>query len=709
MEETIVDLPRRGPGGQADNPIFEGLNPRQREAVEAVTGTVCILAGAGSGKTTTITRRLANQVVSAAFPAEALLAVTFTDKAAGEMRNRLGRLGAAGIHARTFHAAAFQQLRYFRPDDIGSVLSSKGEILGPLKRGLPKPHRFVPVVDIAGEVEWAKNQRITPQSYLTSLGTHAPPIPAELVQSLFARYEQLKRSRGAIDFEDMLELAIRMFEEDGAVTTAFHERYHAFTVDEFQDVNLLQATLLDRWLGDREDLCVVGDDYQAIYSFTGASPSYLLELPERFQRATTITLETNYRSSPEILDLANLLVPRLGGSRKVLEPSRSSGPQPVVRGFDGSGSELRFITQEIRKLHSAGVPYEDIAILYRINVRAEDYEEALADAKIPCKLWDDSLLQRPAARQLQPRLRRASSRTDVAERVAAIAAELGYREEIPQDVGRQEFSRQKDLARFVRMAQVFDDGTSTIEAFMHDISLRYARDARAGGVNLLTLHRAKGLEFEAVFLPKVEQNELPHRRAELAEERRLFYVGLTRAKRFLYVTWSERGRAQRSTFVSEIKPNAEGAPGSPRSRAEFVSARDGIPAEVGLSLTAPGGYAGDVVELTETGAVLELDGGTNLVVPFGEVVTSGDKKAPLLKPVEPDPGAELIEALKSWRRERAQNDGVPAFIVMHDSTLEQIAEQRPGSVVALARVEGIGPKKIDLYGADILSVVTPYS
>jgi DNA helicase-2/ATP-dependent DNA helicase PcrA len=708
VEETIGTVPGTAAyGGNAS--IFEGLNPRQQQAVETVNGTVCILAGAGSGKTTTITRRLANQVASGAFPAEALLAVTFTDKAAGEMRDRLARLGVSGVQARTFHAAAFQQLRFFRPDEVGTVLSSKGEILGPLKRSLPKPHRFVPVIDIAGEIEWAKNQRITPDGYPTALGEHSPPIPADLMARMFQRYEEQKRKRGAIDFEDMLELTVRMFEEDAVVASTFQERYRAFTVDEFQDVNLLQATLLDLWVGERDDLCVVGDDYQAIYSFTGASPGYLLELPERSQRATTVTLETNYRSSPEILDLANKLVPRLGGSRKVLEPSRPSGPGPVVRGFDGTDSELRFIAQEIAKLHSAGVPYEDMAILYRINIRAEDYEEALAAKGIPSKLWDDSLLERPAARQLQPRLRRAEADADVAGRVAQIAADLGYREEMPADVGRQEFGRQKDLARFVRMAQVFDDGSKTVQDFMHDISLRFGRGSKAGGVNLLTLHRSKGLEFEAVFVPKVEQNELPHRRAETAEERRLFYVGLTRAKRFLYVTWSERGRSQASPFVSEIRSLSEASRG-PRSTAEFAAARDGIAAEVGLSLTVPGGYTGEIVELTPGGAVLELDGGTNLVVPFGETVASEDKKAPLLRPAGVvEPNSEVVDALKAWRRERSQSDGVPAYVVMHDATLEQIAGEKPTSLVKLARIDGIGPKKLDLYGDDILKTLAPFS
>jgi DNA helicase II / ATP-dependent DNA helicase PcrA len=228
-------------------------------------------------------------------------------------------------------------------------------------------------------------------------------------------------------------------------------------------------------------------------------------------------------------------------------------------------------------------------------------------------------------------------------------------------------------------------------------------------VNLLTLHRSKGLEFEAVFVPKVEQNELPHRRAETAEERRLFYVGITRAKRFLFVTWSERGRSQASPFIGEIR--SLGAPSAgPLSGAEFAAARDGIAAETGLQLTVPGGYTGEIVELTAAGAVLELDGGTNLVVPFGETVTAGDRKAPLLKPAKLVlPNQELVDALKAWRLERSRADGVPAFVVLHDKTLDEIADLKPTSLVKLARVEGIGPKKLDLYGEDILKVIAPFN
>ena len=310
--------------------VFAGLNPEQRRAVEAVRGPVCILAGAGSGKTTTITHRIANQVASGAFAPGEILAVTFTDKAATEMRERLARLGATGVPARTFHAAALAQLRYFRGEELGEVLPSKAPVLLPIARALPGAFRFRPLADLATEIEWAKNRRLTPATYRRSLGDHEPPIPDDLMERVFRSYEERKAGRGLVDFEDLLELAIRMYDEDAAALAGFRERYRAFTVDEYQDVNLLQQSLLERWLGDRDDLCVVGDDYQSIYSFTGATPEHLLGMPARFPGALVVRLEENYRSTPEILEVANRLVPELGGSEKVLRAVLPAGEEPLA-------------------------------------------------------------------------------------------------------------------------------------------------------------------------------------------------------------------------------------------------------------------------------------------------------------------------------------------------------------------------------------------
>ena len=304
---------------------LDGLNPEQRRAAEAVRGPVCILAGAGSGKTTTITRRIAQQVVTGAFAPTQIMAVTFTDKAAGELKHRLAALGVAGVRASTFHSAALRQLRHFAPDAVGRILPSKALALRQIANSLPVPYKFRPAGDLATEIEWAKNRRIPPDRY----DGRDPPIPLDLMQRVYREYERRKAAEGLIDFEDLLELAVRLFEEDAEARETFRAQYRSFTVDEVQDVNLLQQELLDLWLGERDDLCIVGDDYQAIYGFTGASPDYLLAMPKRFPNAVVARLEENYRSTPQVLALANRLVPNLGGAEKTLRSVIPDGAEPV--------------------------------------------------------------------------------------------------------------------------------------------------------------------------------------------------------------------------------------------------------------------------------------------------------------------------------------------------------------------------------------------
>jgi ATP-dependent DNA helicase UvrD/PcrA len=602
--------------------VFEGLNRQQRAAVEAVRGPVCILAGAGSGKTTTITRRIANQVLTGAFRPTEILAVTFTDKAAGEMRSRLDRLGAQGIQARTFHAAALAQLRHFAGDTLGQILPSKAMMLQPIRRSLPPPFKFRPLGDLAGEIEWAKNQRLTPETYLGSLDGHEPPIPADVMVGVFRRYEQQKERQGRVDFEDLLELAVRLYDEDSAATETFRARYRAFTVDEYQDVNLLQQSLLERWLGDRDDLCVVGDDYQSIYSFTGATPEYLLNM----HAEQVFRLEENYRSTPEILELANRLVPKLGGAKKVLRPTCASGEEPVLRACEDAEAEVASIVGNIATYHREGVPYEEIAVLYRINSRSEEFEEALSEAGIPYQVRGGAFLTRPAARGMIRALRSSSARP--VGIVREVAEAQGLAAALPEGIGAEEVTRQGDLARFVRLADEFGEGTVT--EFLADLQSRFGAEAQGRGVNLMTYHRAKGLEFEVVFLPRLEEAELPFKLARgpeaLAEERRLLYVGMTRAKRHLEITWS----GKQSRFLAELG-----------------------------------------VEEPE-------------------------------RPASDDP---TVVALKAWRLERARKDEVPAFVVFHDSTLEEIARSRPKELWQLAKIAGVGPTKLERYGDEVLATL----
>jgi DNA helicase II / ATP-dependent DNA helicase PcrA len=591
--------------------IVDGLNPEQRRAAERVTGPVVILAGAGSGKTTTITRRIANQVATGAFDASQILAVTFTDKAAGELRARLAALGAARVQARTFHAAALAQLNHFEGGPPGRILSSKALLLRQIANGLPRAYRFRPAGDLATEIEWAKNRRIAVADYEAS--AVEPPIPADLMARVYRDYERRKAAAGAVDFEDLLERAVRLYDERADAAEEFRRRYLAFTVDEYQDVNLLQQQLLERWLGGRDELCVVGDDYQSIYGFTGASPQHLLSMPRRYPHALVVRLEENYRSSPQILALANRLVPRLGGAEKTLRAARPDGPEPELARCE---DEARHVAERIAAL---GLPLEQVAILCRTNARLADFEEALHAAGLPYQ--GSSLLERDGARQLLRRLRSV-------EAVERLARDMGWQPTLPDGLGEREETRQRDLGRLVGLAEGFD---GDVEAFQAMLERRYGRSA-GEGVHLLTLHRAKGLEFEAVFVTRVEEKELPLRRCDEAEERRLFYVGLTRARRYLSVTWTGKP----SRFLKEL----------------------------GLAPTAP---------------------------------------------PKREPAADLppvFGALKAWRLERARADDVPAYVVFHNATLEEIALRAPRSRADLAAVPGVGPAKLQRYGDDVLAVLS---
>jgi DNA helicase-2/ATP-dependent DNA helicase PcrA len=553
--------------------IFDGLNPEQRRAVEAVRGPVCILAGAGSGKTTTITHRIANQVETGAFAPTEILAVTFTDKAATEMRSRLAALGAAGVPARTFHAAALAQLRHFRGDALGEILPSKAPVLLPIARSLPMPFKFRPLADLATEIEWAKNRRLTPTTYRGELDDHEPPVPADLMERIFRQYEERKAQRGLVDFEDLLELAVRMYDESPAAAEGFRERYRAFTVDEYQDVNLLQQSLLERWLGDRDELCVVGDDYQSIYSFTGATPDHLLGMPERFPGALVVRLEENYRSTPEILSLANRLVPGLAGSEKVLRASLPSGAEPLALVQPDRATEAASIVGQIRRLAGEDVPYEEMAILYRLNARSEDYEEALAAAGIPFQVRGAAFIRRPAA-QRTIRLLRGREGSSALGAVAEAVRKQGWVARPAAGLGEEELTRQADLGRLLTLSEQLPSGSSVAD-FLRDLEERFGAESRGRGVHLLTYHRAKGLEWEAVFLPRLEEKELPYGKAShgdrLAEERRLFYVGLTRAKRWLTLTWTTKP----SRFLEELGLTGGARPKAPKpeSTPEFEALR----------------------------------------------------------------------------------------------------------------------------------------
>ena len=646
--------------------VLAGLDPEQREAAEALRGPVCILAGAGTGKTRAITHRTANMVVSGVASADRILAVTFTTRAAGEMRSRLRSLGVGGVQARTFHSAALRQLQYFwpqlssgaRPTIIESKLPSVRAAAGRARVSLEATKQR----DVAAEIEWAKAALVTPDRYAAEAARagREPPLEIATVQQLFAHYEDVNNERGQLDFEDMLLLTAAAIEEHRQIAHEVRERYRYFVVDEYQDVNPLQQRLLEAWLGDRDDLCVVGDPNQTIYSFTGASSSYLLEFSQRFAGATVVRLKRDYRSTNQVVATANRLLPT-----SQLVAQGGDGPDVSINGYDDEPAEALATVERVRKLQADGVPLHEMAILYRVNAQSEVYEAALSDAGIPYVVrGGERFFDRPKVRNAMTVLRVSSqaerdryAETPLVEAVTDVLRAVGLTDEPPSGRGaaREEWDA---LRAIVGLAEEFAAAQrDDLEAFATELAHRAeAQHApTVNGVTLASLHAAKGLEWDAVFLVGLVDGTLPITYAttpeQLAEERRLLYVGITRAKRHLAMSWS-----------------AARAAGGRRSRkpSRFVTTLD------------PG--AGQTAQRT-----------------------AKQSKATAALAPEDEP---LFEALREWRRRTAEEVDMPAYIVFSDRTLVAIATVRPTSMSDLAGISGVGPKKLQEWGSEVLEVVS---
>src|SRR5688572_13529801 len=598
--------------------ILAGLNDEQREAATATTGPVVVLAGAGTGKTRVISHRVAYAAATKAIDPKQALVVTFTDKAATEMRHRLQALGLPQVQASTFHAAARRQLAHFWPQVHGTplpeVLDTKLRIIGPLARGLPGGYKFTPARDLADEIEWAKVRRQTPSSYQPE---RESPVPADIFIGLWRRYESAKQRANRIDFEDMLTLAVELYETDADALALVHRRYSWFSVDEYQDTNRLQEDLLRLWLGDRRDLCVVGDPDQTISRFTGASSDYLTTFADRYADARVVRLSQNYRSTTQVLELANRLI-----AGRELRSSEPDGPKPELVPHPDGDRELLAVVGGIRTLIADGVAVTEIAVLVRTNAQLVAFEAALSGAGIPFSVRGTRFFARPDVRAA----RAALTKTDATGRLSRIIVnrwrtELGFDEASPAGPGAETRDRHAALSTLLAIARRLEveQPDATVADFLAELARRDAAEADAAGegVTLSTLHRAKGLEWDAVFLPQLEDGTLPIRQATsdfeaLAEERRLLYVGITRARRHLALSWAlsrvgpkgSPSRATASRFVSELRP---GAVARPRAAAR-----------------------------------LEIAGGATFAL------TAAD---------EP-----LLDRLIEWRRERARADGVPAYI-----------------------------------------------
>jgi DNA helicase II / ATP-dependent DNA helicase PcrA len=697
----------RWPPGADD--VLAALDPEQRVVATTLRGPVCVLAGAGTGKTRAITHRIAYGVHAGVYPAGQVLAVTFTARAAGEMRGRLRELGVGAVQARTFHSAALRQLSYFWPRAVGGELprlvSSKAGLLaeaaGRSRLALAGPA----LRDVAGEVEWAKATRTPPDDYPAEAAKAGRLPVADLSHAelgrLFATYEEVKRTRSQLDFEDVLLLTVAILEDRPDIAAQVRGQYRYLVVDEYQDVNPLQQRLLELWLGDRDDLCVVGDPAQTIYSFAGAGSGYLTGFSVRHPGAEVVRLVRDYRSTPQVVAFANALtrssrakVDRdgaLGGVRLVAQ--LPAGPEPTVDGHPDEPAEAAAVASRVAHHMANGVPASEVAILYRVNAQSEVFEEALAEIGVPYVLRGaERFFERPEVREAMVLLRGAAKAAEpspggLAADVRVVLSAAGWTPEPPAGAGAVR-ERWDSLNALVGLAEQV--ASTHAEAGLDDLVAELTGRAATQhaptveGVTLASLHAAKGLEWDVVLLVGLVDGTVPISFATtpeaVEEERRLLYVGVTRAKRHLHLSWSAarsaggRGTRRSSRFLDGLTPTSSSV-GAGRA--------SGSRARRGRNRPLPTVCDGCGVPL----------------------VTAADRTRGRCPDCPPAYDDAVYERLRAWRLDRARADSVPAYVVFTDATLEAIAARLPRSATELAGVNGVGPAKLQRYGPDVLELL----
>ncbi|MFC6154506.1 ATP-dependent DNA helicase UvrD2 [Nocardioides yefusunii] len=675
--------------------LLNALDPEQRRVAETLRGPVRVLAGAGTGKTRAITHRIAHGVATGVYAPTEVLALTFTTRAAGEMRTRLRQLGAPGVQARTFHSAALRQLRWFWPrvhgKDLPQLTESKlGMLAQAARRQRIAPDQAV-LRDLASEIEWAKVSNVSPDAYaLTAIrrGRKVADLEEVTVGHVYEAYEEVKRSMGRMDMEDVLLWNAGMLADDERVAAQVRSQYKWFVVDEFQDVSPLQSALLDLWLGGRDELCVVGDPAQTIYSFAGADADHLRHFTAKYPQSTSIELVRNYRSTPEVVHAANLLLDGTVSKGVDLRATQPSGAPITATGYPDEVAEAAGAAAHVKRLIAAGTPASEIAVLLRINAQSEAFEDALSAKGIPYVVRGAGRFFDRAEVKQAITLLRGSARSGVAadmlETVHATLAGMGWTSTPPSTRG-QVRDRWESMQALVDQANAFaSDVAPDLGAFVDDLDRRATEQHApvAEGVTIATLHTSKGLEWDAVLLCGLVEGTLPIIYAktpqEIEEERRLLYVGLTRARKELFLSWAharnpgQRGNRKRSRFLDALV--GESAEGARAERPEKKTARKAR-------------------HCRECGKALR---------------TAAEKKVDRCADCPASYDEALYEALTLWRRQRAADDQVPPYVVFNNDTLMLIAEHRPTSESAFGAVQGVGPKKIEQYAEDILAIVREY-
>ncbi|HEY6532624.1 MAG TPA: ATP-dependent DNA helicase UvrD2 [Acidimicrobiales bacterium] len=676
--------------------LLEGLNPAQRAAVGATASPLCILAGAGSGKTRVLTRRIAWRASTGDLDPRHVLALTFTRKAAAELTSRLRDLGLRDrVAAGTFHSMAYAQLRS-RWADRGiqppTLLDRK---VGFVARLLPASAKDVPPIDLVTEIEWAKARMVEPQEYARAAiaAGRRPPLEPTEVARVFTAYEDARRERRLVDFDDLLRLCRRDLLRDAEFARAQRWRFQHLFVDEFQDVNPLQQALLDAWLGDRRDLCVVGDPNQAIYAWNGADPEAIRRFPVRFPTAEVVRLTENYRSSPQVLAVANSVLASGGRGvdrAGVLQATRPEGPIPAVHAYDDARAEARGVARAVRDHHGPGRRWASQAVLVRTNAQIPAIEEALSAAGIPFRVRGGApLLEQPEIKAVLAELRRAQHGFD--EAVADLASSIDE----GVGTGDRAEERRANLDALLQLTRDYAaiETSPTPAGFLtwlNSTTRADQPDRQGDAVEITTFHAAKGLEWPVVHLAGLEQGLVPigHARTgeALAEELRLFYVAITRAEHELVCSWAALRRYGTRDLRRERSPYLD------TLVAACAALRAGTdPAELGKGV-----------------AVAPAAPATRRERPQRRSRTRPDlpRAAGALAPSDlDDTGRALLESLRRWRTQKAKAAGMPAYVICNDRTLVELASTRPATTQQLLAVHGLGEVKVNRFGPELLALV----